>query len=63
MIKKEETDFRVYTAKDVADILRVDEMTVRRYINAGRIKKLATIGAIRISHTELDRFINGDKNE
>jgi predicted site-specific integrase-resolvase len=63
MKEKKESSFRVYTSHDVAEILMVDEMTVRRYIKTGRLKKLNTIGAIRISHKELDRFINGSENE
>lgn len=61
----EENDvcFRVYTTHEVAEFLRIDEMTVRRYVKAGKIKKIDAIGAIRIAHTELDRFINGARNE
>lgn len=61
MSKEKEKCFRVYTSHEVADYLRIDEMTVRRYIKAGKIKRVANIGAIRITHIELDRFINGDK--
>ena len=64
MTKKDNTaEFRVYTSWDAARILQVDEMTIRRYIKAGKIKKIDTIGAIRISHTELDRYINGGEDE
>ena len=63
MSEKSEVCFRVYTSHEVAAFLKIDEMTVRRYIKAGKIKKIDAIGAIRVAHTELDRFINGDKNE
>lgn len=56
-------DFTVYTTQEVAEILRVCEMTVRRYIKIGKLKVLDTDGALRVSGKELDRFINGDKNE
>jgi excisionase family DNA binding protein len=54
-------ELKVYTSQEVADILQVDEMTIRRYIKAGKLKKLDTIGAIRISHKELGRLINGEE--
>lgn len=63
MSEKNEVCMRVYTAQDVADILKVHEMSVRRYIKEGKLRKLNTNGAIRIAHTDLDRFINGDKDE
>jgi excisionase family DNA binding protein len=55
--------FRVYSTQDVARILQVDNMTVRRYVKSGKLKKLPTGGAVRISHKELDRFINGSNDE
>jgi len=66
-MKEESNDLRVYTTQEVADILRVCEMTVRRYIKLGKIKALDTKvnigyksnGALRISHREISRFVNG----
>jgi len=63
MKEKLDDSFRVYSAQDVATILQVDEMTVRRYIKSKKLKKLPTGGAIRVSHKELDRFINGSDDE
>lgn len=63
MKAKLDDSFRVYTIQDVANILLVDVQTIKRYIKTGVLKRLPTNGAIRISHKELDRFINGDINE
>lgn len=53
---------KVYTLNEIADILRVSVYTVKNYI---RDKKLKTIangdrGAIRVSESELKRFIDGE---
>ena len=56
-----EEDFKVYTAQEVACILKVHEMSVKRYIRKGLLKKINTGGAIRITHRELMRFITGKK--
>jgi len=52
---------KIYTSQEVAEILRVHEMTIRRYIKMGKIRPINTDGAIRISETELKRFINGEE--
>ena len=56
-------DFRVYTVEDVADILKVCANTIKNYIREGKIKKINNIGSVRITHTELEKFLNGDENE
>ena len=57
---------KVYTSQEVADLLRVCEMTIRRYVKEGIIKKLPIGGAIRIPESELDRMLKvnaGGENE
>ena len=56
-------ELKVYTAQEVADILGVHRHTVGRYVRLGTIKAINTQGAIRVSHKELDRFINGGGDE
>ena len=55
----EVTCFRIYTLKEVADMLKIHQETVKLYIKAGKIKKIAASGAVRIEHTELEKFIRG----
>ena len=51
-------DNKLLTIQEVADILRVDQMTVRRYCNRGIIAYIQYPGGdIRIDHQEVDRFI------
>jgi excisionase family DNA binding protein len=56
-------DFRIYTIDEVAEILKVCRQSVRNYINTGKLKKIKDTGAIRIEHSELEKFISGDTNE
>lgn len=56
-------NFTTYTTQEVAEILRVCEMTIRRYVKNGKLKKVDTDGAIRISAKALDEFINGRAEE
>lgn len=51
---------KTYTLQEVADILQVSRETVKNYINDGLLKRIAKIGAVRISHKELQRFIEGE---
>ncbi len=53
------------TIPEVARILRVSQMTIRRQINVGAIKAIRVGGSIRIQRDEisayLDRLSNGGK--
>ena len=50
---------KLYTIQEVADLLQVHQMTVRNWINDGKIKSLRISERnIRISKAELDRFVN-----
>jgi excisionase family DNA binding protein len=50
----------LYTVKEVADILRVREITVRRQIASGKIKAIKMLGGWRIKQEELDRILRGE---
>jgi excisionase family DNA binding protein len=51
-------DNKLYTLKEVSEILQVHYMTVRRWIKSGDIKAIRLPGVgIRISRSELDRII------
>ena len=47
----------VYNAHEASDILKVNEATVRRWVREGKIKSIQNIGKVRITETELKRFI------
>src|SRR5438105_13109242 len=44
------------TVKQVAILLKVHHLTVRRYINQGKLKALKLAGNVRISQQELHSF-------
>jgi excisionase family DNA binding protein len=46
------------TTQEVADSLKVNIMTIYRYIKAGKIKAHKIGKAFRVSGVELDRFLN-----
>ena len=49
---------KFYTAKEVADTLKVNIMTIYRYIKNGRIKAHKIGKDFRIEHSEFERFLN-----
>lgn len=50
------------TIKEVADIFQVSEITVRRWIESGKLKAVQVVknGAIRIADEEIERFKKGE---
>lgn len=46
-----------YTAKDLAEKLGVNIMTIYRYINAGKLKAYKIGKEFRIDKTEFDTFL------
>tara|TARA_R110000787_G_scaffold269388_1_gene376189 strand:+ start:349 stop:537 length:189 start_codon:yes stop_codon:yes gene_type:complete len=62
-MKEMEKDTRVYSVAQIASTLMVCEKTVRDLIREGKIKKVSAMGAIRVTHSEYMRFINGGKSE
>lgn len=52
-------DLKIYTKKEVADILGVSERTVWNYIKAGRLKAVKIGGKWKVSDENLKKFVNG----
>ena len=49
---------KLYTVKEVAEILTVSEGTVRNYLSEGKIKFVKILGNTRITKEELEKLIN-----
>lgn len=47
-----------YTARELADKLKVNIMTIYRYINAGKLKAYKLGKEFRIERAEFERFMN-----
>lgn len=47
------------TVKQAAVILKVHHLTVRRYINEGKLKAIRAAGNVRITHADLRSFQEG----
>jgi len=52
-----------YTAKELADRLRVNIMTIYRYIKAGKLKAYKIGKEFRIKKREFQRFLNKVKTK
>ena len=52
---------QLLTAQEVADTLKVNIMTIYRYIKAGKIKAYKIGKEYRISTTEFNRFLEATK--
>jgi excisionase family DNA binding protein len=52
-----------YTAKELAEQLRVNIMTIYRYIKAGKIKAYKIGKEFRIEKKEFDRFLSKTKTK
>ena len=52
---------KLLTIREVAEILRVSERSVNRYIEAGRLKA-SKIGQWRISQKDLEKFLKENLN-
>ena len=51
---------KVYTAKEVAEMLRVHQSTVTYWVRTGKVKAIRTPGGrIRIPREEVERILNG----
>lgn len=51
----------VYTVEEVAKMLKVSHMTVRRLIESGDLEAFKVGNQWRIKHEALDRFMQGKK--
>jgi len=52
-----------YTAKELAEKLRVNIMTIYRYIKAGKLKTYKLGKEFRIEKGEFDKFLNKTKTK
>ena len=52
-----------YTAKELAEKLRVNIMTIYRYIKAGKLKAYKMSKEFRIDKKEFNRFLNKVKSK
>lgn len=48
-----------YTVSQAADILKVHDLTIRRYIKEGKLKAYRAGGNVRVSVNDLRTFIEG----
>ena len=47
----------LYTVKEVAKMLGVADITVRKWIEQDKIKSVKVVGSRRISQSEIDRIV------
>jgi len=52
-----------YTARDLADKLEVNIMTIYRYIDAGKLVAYKIGKEFRIEEKEFERFLNASKTK
>ena len=50
---------KIYTVDEIAEILKLGPQSVRKLINNGLIKKLDTLGSVRITEIELRKYLEG----
>lgn len=50
-------ELRIYTVKEVAELLQVSKMTVSRYIKAGKLKSSKLGRMYRIADDDLRKFL------
>lgn len=50
---------KIYTVRELMLILRLSEPTVRKLIKDGKIKALKTEGAVRVTETQLNKYLKG----
>jgi len=54
---------KLYDVKEVADMLKSTEATIRAYFREGKLKGRKINGKWRVSEENLNRFINGEPIE
>jgi len=52
---------RFYTTQEIADILRVDYMTVYRWIRAGKLEAYQVQKQYRIKESDFNKFMEANK--
>lgn len=54
-------ELRIYTVKEVADLLKVSKMTISRYIQSGKLKSSKLGRMYRIADDDLRKFLKDCK--
>jgi len=49
---------KLFTVREVAELLKVNIMTIYRWIKEGKIKQTKIGRSVRIDESELNKFIN-----
>lgn len=49
-----------YTVKEVSQMLKLADITIRQWIHDGKIKSVKVGGARRIPKSEIERIIKGE---
>lgn len=62
-MSKAEKQPEYYTAKELADKLSLNVMTIYRYIDAGKLKAYKIGKEFRIEKSEFERFMNKAKTK
>jgi excisionase family DNA binding protein len=52
---------KFYTTQEIADILRVDYMTVYRWIRAGKLEAYQVQKQYRIKESDFEKFMEANK--
>jgi len=48
------------TIKETAKYFNVTEMTIRRWIESGKLKSIKIVGVVRIEEAEIERLKKGE---
>lgn len=54
-------DTKLYTVKEISEILRIHWQTVLTYIKTGKLKALKMGKGYRVTQEDLNEFINSNK--
>ena len=55
--KEEKMTDKLYTIKEVAEMLKVNKMTVYQWIYKGKIQSVKVMGVVRIKGEEIERLV------
>lgn len=51
---------KVYTMKELKEILGLTEPSIRKLVKSGKLKKVETNGAFRVTEDSLNKFLKGE---
>jgi len=60
ILRKEGVAMKLYTAKEIAEILQINVFTVLRYIREGKLEHIKVGSQYRITEEQLNKFISKD---